>query len=113
MQPNSIPRVHSPQVIPGPNSRPTPGGRISPDTGCCLSASCLRCWLPKCVHDMTPHEVRELRNRSPGLDTAARLQTLMDRGVGKHVAVKMLAAQDGVGVRAVYRRLSECREATS
>ena len=93
MQPNFSTLYQSPQPPPGTNSRPSPAaGRTSPytDTGCYLSASCLHCCLPKCVHDMSPREVRELRNRSPGLDTAARLQMLMDRGVGKHVAVKAL-----------------------
>ena len=92
MQPNFSTLTFSTQPSPAPNSRPTLAGRISPytDTGCYLSASCLHCCLPKCVHDMSPREVRELRNRSPGLDTAAHLQILMDRGVGKHVAVKAL-----------------------
>lgn len=36
----------------------------SVDTGCVLHPSCLSCPLPKCVHDMTQREQRELRGFS-------------------------------------------------
>ena len=36
----------------------------------------------------------------------ARAQVLLDRGIAKHAAVVMLATQDGVLPRTIYRRLS-------
>ena len=74
MQPDCSTRVLSPQPPPGTNSRPFQAGCNSPDTDC---------WLPTCVHEMPPRE---------GMDTAARLQELLERGLGKPDAVSMLAA---------------------
>ena len=96
MQPNSSTRTFPAQPPPGPNSRPNPakpGHLPCTDTGYPLSASCLICWRPQCVHDMTPREVLDLRHRSLGLDTAARCQKLLDHGLAFTEAVDLLAAQ--------------------
>ena len=43
---------------------------------------------------MTPREVLELRHRSLGLDTAARLQGILYRDLGKTEVVATLAARN-------------------
>ena len=93
---------------PSSDSTFLPDGPIPsyPDHGCRWSASCLACRLPMCIHDMTRAQVKVLRRGSAGPDTAARVGELLERGIAKHTAAAMLAAQEGVKVRTIYRRLS-------
>ena len=102
--------VFSDQPVPGSNPRPIPAARTPyVDTGCVLNPSCLDCKLPLCVHDMTPAQLAQLRLGSGGLDTAARVQELLERGISRTAAIAMLAAQDSVGGRAIYHRLHDCQ----
>ena len=82
------------------------------DQGCRFSTSCLNCHLPKCALDMTPSEAKRLRAGLAAKALVARAQVLLDRGVRKHAAVAMLAAQDGVLPRTIYRRLQNAPQDT-
>ena len=115
MQPNSNTVTNSPQPLPATNSRPIPATSTSPyaDTGCIFSPSCLSCPLPRCVEDLGPRQVAALKHSAQAVEGAwklhARVQELLDRGITKNTACPMLAAEDGVTVRAIYRRLHHCK----
>ena len=95
---------------PSSDSNFLPDGPIPsyPDHGCRWSASCLACHLPLCVHDMNLEQVDALRVRRSRavVATTARVEELLARGIPKNAAAVMVAAEGGVKVRTIYRRLS-------
>ena len=118
MQPNSNTLIFSPQPLPDTNPRPIPVTSTSPyaDTGCIFSPSCLSCPLPSCIEDLRPRQVAALKHAAQAVEGSwklhARVQELLDMGITKDAACAMLAAEDGVTVRAIYRRLHHCKSAS-
>ena len=115
MQPNFNPVTFSPQPSPATNPRPTPDVPVPhyPDEGCDFSPSCLSCPLPRCVEELTPRQVAAVKHSAQADRTAwklhARVQHLIERGISNEAAFAMLAAEDGVTVRSIHRRLNRCQ----
>ena len=93
---------------------PEPRFHDYPDDGCPFSDSCLNCPLPFCVEDLPPRQVAALkRTAKVSLTTENsalpdRVRTLLAQGITKQAAYAMLAVQDGVSLRTLYRRLHRC-----
>ena len=80
-------RLTPPDPDTGAPSLPDEEGRIPhyEDTGCSFSPSCLSCALPRCVLDMTPSQVAQLRRARlrggrPLTATETAVESLVDRG---------------------------------
>ena len=73
------------------------------------------CPLPFCVEDLPPRQVAALKRTAKATLTTEnsalpdRVRTLLARGITKQAAYAMLAAQDGVSLRTLYRRLHRCK----
>ena len=98
---------------PGTPSLPDEEGRIPhyEDTGCSFSPSCLSCPLPRCVLDMTPSEVAQLRRARlrggrPLTATETAVESLVAQGATLDGAIGRIAAQEGVTKQAIYLRMA-------
>ena len=75
-----------------------------PDNGCWASLTCLTCPLPKCKYDMTLSEVIRYRSLIKGEPTITERVTMLEnQGKARHVAVTIVAKEEGVATRTIHR----------
>ena len=86
-----------------------PGVMVPPDRGCSLASACLTCPLPACRHDAplprppvpAPKAERSDRNAR----VRWRVEELLEAGDQKSVAIRQVAAEEGMSIRTTSRRL--------
>ena len=83
------------------------------DTGCRLSASCLKCPLPQCVHDLPPGgaaAAKGLIERRRTVEAYTRHRQAHPAALVKDV-LELTAAELGISKRAVSWRLAAAKAA--